>query len=649
MLLAVAVVGAAVAMEAQSPRALEAELRAAQYRERIQGDVTGAIATYQRLALSSDRAVASNALLLLAEAYDRIGSGDALATFARVSREFADMRAAATARRRLDAQKSTGPVQRVLISGDAANEEWGSVSFDGRYLPYQDPETGNVAFRDLTNGRSRLATRSKGYVEGFTEVAVWSPDGHQLAYSWWHDEPDKPNVMQLRVVGRDNGVSRVLYTSPDLNWMQPLAWSPDGKSILAALDLKTGMQLGLVSNADGSFTSLKSGTSVTRAEFSPDGRFVVYDHPASTIVPMGEINIIDLATKTDRPLVTGPDHDFLLGWAPDGRHLLFGSDRLTTPGAWALLMTDGRAQGEPQLIKADIGRTSSLGFDSKGRFYSKLSVAGNDVFIAEIDPATGKMTQQARPAPKGQPIARRSQGVWSPDGRQLIYAQEIPGRGVTLVVQTVATGELNIKPTTLRNLTRPFWFPDGSAVAVLAHEPERSTRGIFRIDLRSGAVSPMLVPAQNFAGMARDGEFILYTRGQAIVKRRLADGVEQEVVKGTAGTMTLSNDTQWIARFKGASIVVSPIAGGTERLLVENVPGGLKRVSWSHDDQFVFFVSSNREIWRVPAAGGAAVDTGVRSELTRLLTVSHDGRRLALTGGAARVEVWMWENLLPRR
>ncbi len=637
------VLGAA-AVAAQTTRELEVELRAAQYRERIQGDVAGAIATYQRLAAADDRAIASQALLALGQTLGRTGHHDAQTTFARVVSDFADMPAAAVARNLLGAQRTAGSSQRVLATGPDANQVWSSVSADGRYLPFSDPDTGNVAIRDLTNGRVQLVTKSKGYEEGFAEFAVWSPDSRQLAYSWWHVEKGQPSRMQLRVVGRENGTPRVVYRNDQLGWMQPLAWSPDGRSILAVLELARQSQMGLVAVSDGSFRLLKSGVSPERADFSPDGRYIAYDY-AQPQAPMREINVMAVDGTNDRPLVSSPDHDFLLGWFPDGRHVLFGSDRLSTPGAWAVAVNNGAPQGDPFLVRADIGRTSSLGFDRRGRFYAYNSVAGTDVVVAEIDPATGKVTQQARPAPRAQPLARRDQATWSPDGRRLIYTQSLPGRGTALVVQTVATGELNVRPVTLRNIFRPSWFPDGTAVALRGQDAE-GQMGIFRVDLGTGNVTPIVRPAQNFVAMTADGQSVLYARAQGIWRRRIADGTEQEVLRSpNAGTMAVSPDGQSMARRSGESIVVLSLAGGGERVLVGQVPGSLPRVGWSHDSQHVFYIAGRRELWRVPAAGGPAIDTGVRADGTRLISVSPNGRQIALSGGMEEAEVWVWENI----
>jgi dipeptidyl aminopeptidase/acylaminoacyl peptidase len=436
--------------------------------------------------------------------------------------------------------------------------------------------------------------------------------------------------------------------------MQPLAWSPDGRSILVNADTSGDLsahRLGLVSVSDGSFRALAE-RNPTLALFSPDGRHIVYDHASTRGVPMHDINIIDVDGTNDRPLVSGPDHDYLLGWFRDGRHLLFGSDRLNAPGAWALPIANGMAQGEPLLVRADIGRTASLGFDLNGRFYSTLSVAGMDVFLAEIDPASGTVTSPSRPAPKADSLSRRNQATWSPDGRRLAYTQVREGRGVNLVVQTVATGELAVHPLPLTNVERPSWFPDGRSLALEATDHDR-VRGIYRVELASGQVSALLRPGQNFSFVARDGRFLFYAARQTLWRRRFADGQEDALLKGRVAGVVESPDGRFIARWlggpKGASLGVVPAGGGAERIVLEGIPASHNELAWSHDGRHLFFIAHRNQLWRAPVSGGSGTDTGIRIEIAKHISVHPDGRQIALSGGAAQAEVWMWENLLPRR
>jgi Tol biopolymer transport system component len=97
-------------------------------------------------------------------------------------------------------------------------------------------------------------------------------------------------------------------------------------------------------------------------------------------------------------------------------------------------------------------------------------------------------------------------------------------------------------------------------------------------------------------------------------------------------------------------------ADGTElrRLTEPGVPASLVPVlglEWSPDSRWVYFVHTKKpdsELWRVPAAGGAAEYTGVMAAGMKHIHLSSDGSRLAFTGGQRmNQELWAMDNLLP--
>ena len=110
----------------------EVALRAAIETETIKGDVTAAIEQYRRLAEGSNRAVASQALMRLAEAYRKRGDGEAQRVYERIVRDFGDQReAAATARERLQALRTP---DRATV-GQMARQVWTGDGVDGSGSP----------------------------------------------------------------------------------------------------------------------------------------------------------------------------------------------------------------------------------------------------------------------------------------------------------------------------------------------------------------------------------------------------------------------------------------------------------------------------------------------------------------------------------
>jgi hypothetical protein len=154
----------------------EVALRAAVERQTMTGDVRGAISAFRALSGDSDRAVAAQALLHLAAAYDVIGEqAHARTEYAELVQRFPDHPAAAEARVRLTelglpgqaalqraastsrAQTSTG--DRVVWAGSEFIEQ-GRVSPDGRFLVATDWNSGNLVLHDLENGASRVLAAS---------------------------------------------------------------------------------------------------------------------------------------------------------------------------------------------------------------------------------------------------------------------------------------------------------------------------------------------------------------------------------------------------------------------------------------------------------------------------------------------------------
>jgi Tol biopolymer transport system component len=255
---------------------------------------------------------------------------------------------------------------------------------DGRYLAHGD--AGYLAVRDLRTGESRrLTNKSRSLVE-YNSV---SPDGDLIAYAW----RNYAGRIELRVIGMDGSQPRVLYGDESVTWLAPYDWSPDGENILAYLTgEERGNEIVLVSAKDGAVRVVKTFDSgvLGRLSFAPDGRYIAYDWRPDRGVP-GDIFAIEVDGGREITLVQHPADDVLLGWAPDGGHVLFSSDRTGTMGAWLLPVAGGEANGEPRLIKPDMWRVMPLGFTRDGSFFYTVTTSAWDVYIAKLDPETGAL------------------------------------------------------------------------------------------------------------------------------------------------------------------------------------------------------------------------------------------------------------------
>ena len=128
------------------------------------------------------------------------------------------------------------------------------------------------------------------------------------------------------------------------------------------------------------------------------------------------------------PLIRHPAIDRLLGWVPGSDIVLFASFRSGTQDAWALRVADGKPEGEPVLIRKEIGPISPLGFTREGSFYYYPSGKHQWMFMRlRWISAKGLVMEPPKK------IIRPAEGMnsnaeWSPDGKYLAYVSERPGQ-----------------------------------------------------------------------------------------------------------------------------------------------------------------------------------------------------------------------------
>src|SRR5262249_8961561 len=150
----------------------------------------------------------------------------------------------------------------------------------------------------------------------------------------------------------------------DLHYIIPWAWSPDGKSIVALLSRGDDTnQLAWVSLTDGALKPLKSldWRWPMNVSLSTDGRYLAFDLNQSDKSVERDIFVLTAAGKTEATLVQHPSDDYAPVWSPDGKAIVFASNRAGSTGLWSIPVADGKSAGAAELIKADVGQIMPLG------------------------------------------------------------------------------------------------------------------------------------------------------------------------------------------------------------------------------------------------------------------------------------------------
>ncbi len=574
-------------------------------------------------------------------------------------------------------------------------------SDDGRFVAGMVTETGDVALVDLTSGTYRALGMGRGdFTDGYASLGSLSPDGTTVAVDWHDDRGGS-----LRVVRADGSLPRVLIDAPGDVWVHQ--WSRDGAMILVLVAKPDRPNsVALVAASDGGVREIRQiGSTVPeRMSLSPDGRYIAYDGPSRPGAAERDIYILDAHTGTQWELERSPGDDTAPFWSPDGRALVFLSDRNRNASLWSVAVEHGRAQGAPSLIKDDVGRVWLRGLTAAGALHYQLFAGFAEVYLATIDGS-------APPAPV--PLSPRQAvsnfyPVWSRDGRFVAYASERSGVG-----RGGATRELWVYDTTTGTespvplehaIGLPYaWSSDvgeilvgrpnneGLLIVDRATAQARSvttdleTRGVWgpagvmfqrrgqlvAVDPTGGRVTRTFGPGPQFRASWDGRSVISHQPSGRLVLEDLGSHARREW--HDAGIQSLGNHVMaphapgvaYVATRQGVNGDVTSLmfwggAGEPRELLRTSGPDRFVLAGWGPDGLSLLVIRwsrrpdapesepRNETLWRVPLTGGAPVSTGLMMEGLRDVSIHPDGRRIAFNAGFKRGEQWVMENLLPR-
>jgi Tol biopolymer transport system component len=685
-------------LPAQTTEAARTLMQTAVKTEVVDGNLKSAIQQYSTIVAKygkSDHGLAAQALLHMADCYRKMGDAEAHKIYERIVREFGDQtEAVAAARAHLggsgDSRKEAA-TRRIWTATLGAELGYSSASADGRqftYIVYRNRNSSstvsNLFVHDLVTGASRQVTDAAAEDTGSAETYVepeenaFSRNGKQLAYSWLRDKDNRYELRVVDVTGAGSPRFRRLFDSEEVGWIGPDDWSPDGKWIAVQLYRKNGpWQIGLVSVADGSLRVLKSGPDhrgARRLVFSPDGRYLAYDLPASENDFQRDIFVMPVDGGPEVVAVKNPADDDLMGWSPDGGRLIFASDRTGSMGLWSEAIAEGKPEGAAELLRRDIGLFLPMRLTSSGALLGAVyNQLGSSLRIADFDFEAVKFVSQPwDPAPEF--AGTNSNPAWSPDGKSLAYLSLRPHHDFVLAIRSMETGKVQELHLNLRFVFRsdPTWSPDGRALAISATGLDERV-GIYRVDVQSGAISPIALRPERhqFFGPAwsRDGKLYYgdiasgVSTGAAFMELDPSTGSKREVIRrASLGGVNLSPDGKFIATPTGsldaaakmASLLLISTSGNDVKEVMQVNQADWKGVwGWAPDSRSFLIRKGQgdlQEVWRVPVDGSAPQKTELKADTAfRYHHVNPNGRQVVfqVQETPKPPEVWITENFLP--
>ena len=305
---------------------------------------------------------------------------------------------------------------------------------------------------------------------------AWSPDGQTVVF-----QSDRSGHWDLWTVPARGGEPRPLTADADIDY-QP-SWSPDGKWVAYASVLtQTGGRLRVVPSDGGGAPRdlVLPAQTVASPAWSPDGAWLYFsagDSPGASRMNLWRVSFATAGEKA--PLVQrvtlGASADIDPSVAPGGRQVAYAGVSYS-PDLWVL---DQKTGAERQITS-----TSCL------EDYPHLSPDGRTlVFVSD---RTGKPGLYTLDLDGGAwqpltPAGGANMPRWSPDGKTVAYVRQTP-QAVSLALQAV--GGLSVRDLVSlprpAGLETPEWAPDGRSLAFT--QTSADNRSSIRVASLAGPV-----------------------------------------------------------------------------------------------------------------------------------------------------------------
>jgi Tol biopolymer transport system component/predicted Ser/Thr protein kinase len=419
-------------------------------------------------------------------------------------------------------------------------------SKDGRELAcvIQDAEGFFVEIVSLNTGESRRVPLPGR--KGNTRFDLsWSPDGNYFAYvDAFNITPDATQLWILQV---KDGVNLPITEGLFNDWSP--SWSPDGKYLYFVSNRGGSMDLwqqriGKDGQLKGSPQAVTTGIGMRHAIFSSDGTRLAYSKGRLVA------NLWKLPIKKDRPATWAEarqitsDQAFIefVDISPDGKHLLFSSDRGGNQDIW-MMPVEG---GEIQQLTTNVAPDWAPAWSPDGMkiaFYSARS-GNRDIWLMAAGGGPKKQMTWDESTETGP--------VWSPDGKQIAFASGRRGN-MDIWVIPAEGGEARQLTVNPGNDDFPRWSPDGKWL--LFRSDQTGESHLWRVPASGGSPSILNRRGAMSGRWSPDGKKIYFIssgrEARNIWEFSIEDGRERRVMdlsgrRGNLGEIPLAIDGRQI-------------------------------------------------------------------------------------------------------
>ena len=671
--------------------------------EEGEGDLNEAIEIYNSIVndANEDRELRAKALLRVGICYEKMGNLKARRSYQKLISEYSDQKdIVSLGREKLNGLTKLDPV--LKKEGIVAAEVWSpnesgssyGISPDGRYINYIDWNEISIKIKDLSNGTTHTISNEGTWTKPveFPDKSIWSPDGKQLAYYWF-----EANISELHIVNLDGSDNRVIATGLPGNGPWPVTWSRDGKYILVYIrgeqdeaGKNPDQKIVLISVTDGTKRDLKHLKDLDfggHIDMSPNGKYIVYTLDQNENTAAKDIYILSMDGSVDQKLVGDTANDTDPKWSPDGKEILFLSNRYGSNDLWRLKIENGNAAGVTEIVKPNMGDRIYLGgFTYDEALYYKSSNIRSDIYTVNLDEKSGDDYMKPNKISILQEKMNRNPS-WSSDGRYIFYYRwqnfrhDLLGEEYHITIYDTKTKEIRNIKTNLyggQNLGVATWSPDDKQLLFHGMIAKDFQYGFFTFDIDSKKITTINsiknTTRSDFTWrfdsnhtFSNDGKsiFTISSDQRRIIKINVNTKKETTIFTGKDEILQfrLSNDNSQIAYgYMGNSrneMYIVPTSGGESRKILTTKNGTTPwDYYWGKNDEYIYFLEGRfrnvKKIMRISVNGGNPEEfVNLKTvfpggEITRV-KIHPEGKHLvvALDVGKGE-EVWKLEGLFDK-
>ena len=204
--------------------------------------------------------------------------------------------------------------------------------------------------------------------------------------------------------------------------------------------------------AGGSIRRLTNHTADDRAPaWSPDGRYVIF---TSNRDDNDQIYVMEADGSDPRRLTRHEAYDAEPAWSPDGRRIAFMSDR----DGHADIYVMGADGSDPRRLTRDDAYDSQPAWSPDGRHIAFTSDRDDyfDVYVMGADGSDPRRLTRHD--------AYDSQPAWSPDGRRIAFVSDRDGNDEIYVMEADGSDPRRLTDVEALDVS-PAWSPDGRRIA----------------------------------------------------------------------------------------------------------------------------------------------------------------------------------------